>query len=214
MVKGILFDLDGTLVDSYEAISFSLNKAREHFGLEELTVDEIRKMVGLGLEVLVEKSMGKDNVKEGVRIFREHYGVVFSEKTKVLPQVAETVIKLHRLGIKMAVTSNKPSKYCTPILENFDLARYMTIILGPMDVANAKPEPDMVFKALETMNLNKNEVAYVGDMVVDIETCRNAGIPVWVIPSGSQTREELMKGKPDIILYNFSDIVELVGGDR
>ncbi len=210
MIRGILFDLDGTLVDSYHPITESLNKARNHFGMEELTVDHVRKIVGRGLEDLIAENIGAGNVKEGVRIFREHYATVFEAKTNALRYVPETLKQLGRMDIKMAVTSNKPSLFSKGILEKLKLCSHFLSVLGPMDVPNPKPYPDMVFKAIEEIGLSINEVVYVGDMVIDIQTCRNAGIPSWVIASGSQTEEELRAGSPDVILENFLQIPDLV----
>ena len=91
MIKGILFDMDGTLVDSYEAIAESFNKAREYFGLAALSVDEVRRMVGLGLEVLMARNLGDDRVEDGVRVFREHYATqnskngIDNDSTRIFP---------------------------------------------------------------------------------------------------------------------------------
>src|SRR5262245_1424970 len=107
--RAIVFDLDGTLVDSYEAIAERLNAVRAHFGLEPWSLDEVRRAVGTGLPSLIRKNVGEARVDEGVRLFRARYRRVFREKTRWMPDVEPTLRELARRGIPMAITTNKPA---------------------------------------------------------------------------------------------------------
>ncbi|MEW5807635.1 MAG: HAD-IA family hydrolase [Acidobacteriota bacterium] len=208
-IKGIIFDLDGTLIDSYAPIMESLNHTRKSFNLAPFTLEEVRKIVGRGLEVLIAETIGDAHVKEGIRIFREKYGSVFLEKTKLMPNVKEVIPSLARKGYLMAVTSNKPSYFTSEILKSRGIYEYFKVILGPDDSPKAKPDPGMVEMAIKEMRLRKDEVVYVGDMTIDIETSRRAGIKVVGITSGSNSKEELERASPDALIENLEELEDL-----
>lgn len=205
-IKGLLFDLDGTLVDSYLPIMQGLNHVRTYFGLTGYSLDEVKKMVGRGLETLIGEAVGKDHIKEGVSLFRKKYKTIFIEKTKLLPDVRAVTTELFKRGYTMGVASNKPSYFTTEILKSQNIHDFFKVVLGPDDVQQPKPDPEMIDKAIENLQLSKSEVLYVGDMVLDIETGRRAGIKVCVIPAGSSTRKELEEAHPDRILDHFKEL--------
>jgi phosphoglycolate phosphatase len=108
------------------------------------------------------------------------------------------------------VASNKPARFGRPILEQVGLASYFQGILGPDLVSHAKPHPAMVRRLLEMLGLQPAQVVYVGDMPVDVETCRNAQIPCWLVPTGSSTLEELEAAGGDRVLPQFADLLDLL----
>jgi phosphoglycolate phosphatase len=209
-VQGVLFDLDGTLIDSYAAIADSLNHALEAAGRATLPADEVRPMVGHGLESLVSRVLDGQGVEEGVLRFRERYAQIYKHRTQVLPGVAETVRTLARRGYRMGVASNKPARFGRPLLEHLGLAPHLQGVLGPDLVAHPKPHPAMVRRLLEVLQLEPAQVVYVGDMPVDVETCRNAEIPCWLVPTGSSTLEELERAGGNRVLLHFSDLLDLL----
>jgi len=206
----VIFDLDGTLVDSYEPIADSLNHARAAFGLDPKPLEEIRREVGRGLESLIADNLGPARVQEGVQLFRARYRQVFKQGTRLLPGVATTLAELSRRGIPMAITSNKPAYFSREIAEDLGLGGLFLGIIGPEMVARPKPHPEMVLKALEILGKPRSEVLYVGDMTIDIETGRAAQLAVCVIPSGSDTRETLLAAHPDYLVEEFGDVLSLV----
>jgi phosphoglycolate phosphatase len=208
--RGVLFDLDGTLVDSYDAIASSLNHARAAFGQPPYPVTVVRRMVGHGLESLIEEALGAGRIEDGVRLFREHYDRVGVEATRTLPGVAPTLETLGRRGYRMGVASNKPARFGRPILERLGLATHFGAILGPDLVAHPKPHREMVDRLLEMLQVPAAEAVYVGDMGVDAETCRNAGIPCWLIATGSCSREELEAAGGERRIERFEDLLTLL----
>ena len=108
--RAVIFDLDGTLVDAYAAIHESIGVVLEAFGHPPITRDETRRMVGHGLEVLVAKAVGEENVAEGVRLFRERYERVGLESTRLLPGADLVTRSLFEKGIRLAIASNKPAR--------------------------------------------------------------------------------------------------------
>ena len=206
MIRCILFDLDGTLLDSYEPITESLNAARAAFGLREYTRDEVVGMVGHGLEQLMAQSLGEANVAEGVRIFRERYQVVSLPKSRLLPGVEPTVMELHRRGYLMAVVTNKPAVFSRRILQHLNVSDLFPVLYGP-DLAPAKPNPEMIFRCLQDFECEGREAILVGDMLVDQETARNAGIAFFAVPTGSESRENLLSAQPQKLLEKFEDLL-------
>lgn len=211
-VRGIVFDLDGTLIDSYEAIGDSLNHALAAAGLPPVTVDQVRGWVGLGLETLIARAMGPERVAKGVLDFRERYDKVCMEKTRLLHQVKETLAELERRGYRMSVATNKPSYFASRILEGLGVLRYLTCVLGPDLVEHRKPHPEMVLECMKRMGVSREETVYVGDMEVDIETARAAGVPVIVLPTGSRDADLLRAAGPDLFLPEFAHILDLLPG--
>ncbi|MBI3448023.1 MAG: HAD-IA family hydrolase [Acidobacteria bacterium] len=210
-VRAIVFDLDGTLIDSYEAIAVSLNHALELAGKPPKSFAEVRGLVGLGLETLIERALGgPEGVAGAVEDFRRHYDRVCVGMTTLLPEVAETLAELDRRGYAMSIATNKPSYFAWRLLEGLHVRRHVTAVFGPDVVENRKPHPEMVLTAMLRMGVTPAQTLYVGDMEVDVETARAAGVPVVVVPTGSRSAAELAEARPDRLLSSLKDLLDLV----
>ena len=210
LIRGLIFDFDGTLIDSYEAIAESLNRVRASFTLPALEMKDVKAMVGHGLEHLIEAAIGKERIEEGVRLFRQTYGTLCEKKTSILPQVKETLEELDHRGYSMAIATNKPSYFARDILRALEMDHLFSEVLGPNDVERPKPDPEMLEIIMMRIGLSPEEVAYVGDMLLDIEVGRRAGVEVYAIPTGSATREALLEGRPDRLLHRFSELLTIL----
>jgi phosphoglycolate phosphatase len=188
----LVFDLDGTLIDGYDAIGDALAYAMRALGEEPLPNVRVRAMVGHGLDKLVADAVGSARAGEGVRLFRERYPQVAVEKSHLLPGVAETLAELHERGHRMALASNKPAPFSRMILEAKGIASRFEAIAGPDAETPAKPDPAMLRRLLAASGSEAVETLCVGDMEVDSEFARAAGCRVVLIPSGSRSREELL----------------------
>ena len=208
-VRAIVFDLDGTLIDSYRAIASSLNHARQRFGMPPLDSEAIRMRVGRGLGVVVAELVGTDRVERAVLHFREHYARVYVEETSALPGVRDTLERLHRAGFAMAVASNKPACFSRPILDSLGMLPYLTSVQGPDLVASHKPDPAMIHRCLEELAVGPAEAVYVGDMVLDVESAARAGLPLLLVPGGSSTPEQLQETE-ETVLSSFTDLLDLL----
>jgi len=213
-LEALLFDLDGTLVDSYEAIHESLAFAMTEKGLPPLSYEAVRRMVGRGLEVLIGEAMGEENVAEGVALFRSRYRVVFLGKTRLLPGVFESIRALHGSGRRLAVCSNKPGYFSSDILAQLGLRDCFAAVLGPEHTRSPKPDPEMLHLALARLEVPPSRTLYVGDMPMDVVVARAAGVPVAVVPTGSSTREELEAAWPDLILEDIRALLDVLEEPR
>ena len=210
----IIFDLDGTLVDSYAAIQDSLAFAMSGLGLTPWPPEETKRRVGRGLEILIAEAVGEERRDEGVRLFRSHYPKVYLRKSFLLPGVEETVGALHAASKCLAVATNKPSDFSRDLLSHLGLGPRFSLVLGPLDVPRPKPHPDMIHAVLERLKFSPGQALYVGDMTLDAESAANAGVDCVLVASGGNSPEELRAtGRP--VLRDIRQLITLeVNHDR
>jgi phosphoglycolate phosphatase len=204
---GVVFDLDGTLVDSFAAIAASVNHVRANYALPPLTVEEVQQQVGRGAEYLLERTVPKGVLAENLANYRAHHPTVMFELTRFLPGASTLLASLHQRGKKVGLCSNKPRLFSDELLRHFGLAACFDVVLGPEDVPRPKPAPDMLLTAVDRLGLACDHVLYVGDMVVDIQTARAAGVRVWAVASGSEQRQALVEAKPDRLLTDLREML-------
>lgn len=207
----VLFDLDGTLVDSYAALAEAVNYARRQHGLHELSSVRIRDFVGDGLEKLLERAFRPGTVPRSAQeAFESRYDEICCAESKVLADVEATLEALSALGVVMAVCTNKPTSFSRKILEFLGLATFFRAIVGP-DLAGArKPDAQHVLHTLEATDCLPADALFVGDMPIDVHAARNSGMDVAVVPTGSSTAEQLRASDPDHYLDRFADLVKVV----
>jgi len=209
--RAVLFDLDGTLVDSYTALADAVNFARRAHGLHELSAARIRDFVGDGLETMLQRAFETKDVPRTARVaFEDRYDEICCAESKVLAEVAETIAALHALGVVMAVCTNKPTAFSTKILDFLQLSPFFRAIVGP-DLAGArKPDARHVLHALAATACGAEEALFVGDMPIDVHAARNSGVDVAVVPTGSSSPTALRASSPDHYLERFSDLLAVV----
>lgn len=209
--RAVLFDLDGTLVDSYAALTEAVNHARRGEGLDELSSDHIRDLVGDGVERLLQRAFERTDISaEVIDAFETRYGEVCCAGSRVLADVEVTLRELSNLGVEMAVCTNKPTFFSKKILDFLELSHYFRAIVGP-DMAGArKPDAKHLAFTLEAVQCSDAEALFVGDMPIDVRAARNSGIDVAVVPTGSSSREQLTASQPDHFLERFSDLLKIV----
>ncbi len=210
-IKAVLFDFDGTLADSFDAITASTNHVRDSYGLPPLPEPVVRRYVGFGLTNLLEQLVPGADPAEAAARYREHHAKVMVGGTRLRTGVAETIPILHQRGYRMAVCSNKLVQYTRDLVAAFGLEPYFQAVLGPEDVGGrAKPDPDMLLEGLRRLGVSAAEAVYVGDMAIDVHCARAAGLPVWILPGGATGHEPASEAAPDRILKSFDQILELL----
>lgn len=208
--RAVLFDFDGTLIDSYGAITASVNHVRACHGLPPLDEAAVRRHVGRGMPNLLQHTVPGFDLDTDTARYRQHHLTVLRSGTRFLPGAAEALSTLHRAGVKLAVCSNKPKAFTQELVNILEIADRLAAVLGPEDVQRIKPAPDMLLAGLSRLGVAAAEALYVGDMVVDIQTARAAGVTVWVVPTGSDDRTTLEAAHPDRILRDLTELL-LVG---
>ena len=214
MVRAALFDFDGTLADSFPAITASTNHVRQLYGLPPMAEAEVRKYVGLGLEHLMRALVPTAPPADAVAAYREHHLSVMLDGTRLFPGVADTLAELHRRGLRMAVCSNKAVRFTRALVEALGLGPVFQAVLGPEDVGVPKPDPAMLVEGMRRLGVTAAEAVYVGDMAVDVHTAQAAGVPVWLVLGGAAGTEDATVAGPDRVLTSFAELLDLLPAVR
>ena len=208
-----LFDFDGTLADSFTAITNSTNFVRQSYGLPALPEAVVREYVGYGLPNLMQELVPTANPAEAVARYRDHHRVGMLTDTRLLPGVSDTIPELARRGLKLAVCSNKGVSFTRELVAALGLAPHFVAVLGPEDVGGrAKPDPAMLHEGLARTGADTSNAVYVGDMGIDVRVARAAGLPVWLVPGGAVGKESGAALGPDRMLTGFDELLELLPG--
>lgn len=187
METGILWDLDGTLLDTLQDLADSTNYALARHGLPPRTLEEIRRFVGNGAKMLIDRAVaGRADVEAVLETFRTYYDSHCQDKTGPYPGIPEALARLEE-RYPMAVVSNKPDSAVKLLA-----ARYFPILYARGESLDCprKPDPAMVFQTMEAIGAER--CIYVGDSEVDIATARNAGVPCLSVLWGFREREQLV----------------------
>jgi phosphoglycolate phosphatase len=208
----LAFDFDGTLIDSYPAITASVNHVRALHGQPPLSVEEVKAHVGRGPDYLLAHTIPGYQPDVDVARYREHHPSVMFQGTHLLPGAAELLAAARGAGKRVALCSNKPRIFSTKLLSSLGIVQFFDVVIGPEDAPHPKPAPDMLIAAVRRLELAASQVLYIGDMTVDIQTARAAGVAVWVVPTGSDTRATLEAAGPDRILSALQELTGCLTG--
>jgi 2-phosphoglycolate phosphatase len=204
----VCFDFDGTLADNFDAIAATVNYVRASRRLTPLALPQVKAFVGRGIDYLVEHAVPGGNLSQDIARYRDYFPRVMHRGTTLLPGAAEALAALHGAGKRLAVCSNKLSQFSRDLLDYLHVGEYFSAVLGPEDVGRPKPAPDMLVAAMQALGVTAIQTLYVGDMVVDIQTARAAGVCVWSVPTGTEERATLEAAGPDRVLGSLYDLVE------
>jgi phosphoglycolate phosphatase len=202
----VCFDFDGTLVDNFNAIAAAVNHVRSIRGSQALTTPEVKPFVGRGIDYLVAHTVPGGDLDDNVARYRAYFPKVMRQETNLLPGANEALASLHRHGKCLALCSNKLSQFSRELLQHLHIADYFSAVLGPEDVGRPKPAPDMLVAAMARLGADRGRTLYVGDMVVDIETARAAGVEVWAVATGPEDRATLEAAGPDRLLDSLLEL--------
>jgi len=176
----LIFDLDGTLIDSKKDLAISTNATRTHFDLEPLSEDIISSYVGDGAAMLVRRAMGPDaseaRVQEALQFFLKYYRAHALENTQLYPGMRELIDQLVADRHKLAVLTNKPGRISTDIIAALGLGARFMRVCGGDSAAGKKPDPAGIHLLIQESGMRTDETAMIGDSGVDVQTARNAGI--------------------------------------
>jgi phosphoglycolate phosphatase len=205
----IIFDLDGTLVNTLEDIAASVNFTLQKLGRPLIPVDSVRQYVGDGVEMLMRRALsGSDEfLPDAVGIYSVHHSRNLLVRSRLYPSVTE-VLEYFRT-VPMAVISNKTSEFVQPLLDGLKISGYFRMILGADSGLPLKPSPDSVQKIMAEFKSPKDRTVIVGDGTTDVRAGKAAGVITCSVTYGFRSEEELRKAGPDYVIHELSDLKKL-----
>jgi len=208
----IIFDLDGTLVDTGEDLAAALNFAVTPLDITPLSVAETISLVGEGLSRLIEKILKPHGLMEhhaqAMKNFLDYYSAHLTDRSRPYPGVPDALESLGKAGVVMAVLSNKREDLSRRLLEDLGMAGYFALIAGSDTVPEKKPSPEAVRFVLRTFACEPSRTLMVGDSTYDIEAARGAGVKVAAATWGFRERETLREA--DYLIERMEDIFTII----
>ena len=220
MSRACIFDLDGTLTDTLESLTYSVNETLREMHLSRITKEQCRAYVGNGARVLVQKSLMAAGDPEASRIDEgmEIYGRVFDENSTRLVEpyegIRDLLAELKEEGIRLAVLSNKPHRQTVRVVETVFGTDVFDLIQGQKEGVPRKPDPSAALMIAEELGAGCKETVYIGDSEVDIATGKAAGMKTIGVSWGFRGREGLKEAGADLIADSAGELKNMIQTDK
>lgn len=207
----ILFDLDGTLIDSTDAILESFHHSFDVHGIAHFDDADIKALIGYPLDVMYsELGIEEDKVWDIVATYKEHYRKISTQKTSLLENAYEAVVLASSFA-KIGIVTTKTGKYSKVLMEHFGLMDYFDVLIGREDVTLPKPDAEPILKALESFDSSDKDIWMIGDTKLDLLSAKNAEVNSIGVLSGYDDKESLKK-YTNVILNDVLDAVKHLKG--
>jgi len=220
MKKLIIFDLDGTLIDSVYDLASAINYMLHCLSRNTFSEDTIRYWVGNGANILVRRalsgsstiddSLDNELVDEASHIFLDYYSKHLSKETKIYPNVKETLVSLKDRGYRLAVVTNKPISFVSPILDDLGLDNIFEFYLGGDSLDEKKPSPKPLLYLCDKLNIDTKDTLMVGDSKNDILSANRASIDSIGVTYGYNYAESIDNYNPTFVIDNFAEILDVI----
>lgn len=212
----LLFDLDGTLVDSRADLTKAINLMLSELGRAQLPDARVVSFVGEGARLLVERALRStqksepagSEIERALRLFQHHYREHLLDETTIYPEVEETLERL--ASIPKAIVTNKPYQFTIALLAGIGLGKYFAAVLGGDSLPERKPSPQMLLEAARRCSAEPARSLMVGDTRVDVEAGKAAGMETCGYVSGFRGRAELIEAGADYLIERFGELSKLV----
>ena len=192
-----LFDLDGTLVYSDDAIGWCFNEALQEMGYAPQRIADISPLIGIPLRDMFIEFLPETAADEAVERYRRHYSSKCVERTTLLPGTMEILTFFQQRGVLLGVVTNKPLRFTRDILKALGMLDFFVLVAGPENAPKPKPDPAMLIYAMNQLGQSPARTIYVGDSLTDVRTAQAAGVRMFAVTTGAHTREELAITRPD-----------------
>lgn len=209
----IIFDMDGTILNTLEDLKNSLNYVLQQAGYQTRTLEEVRTFVGNGIRKTIERALPSDIEEEKVdelfSLFMDYYAIHNTDNTKPYNGVIELLKELKHLGYKTAVVSNKQDSAVKSLCKKFFTGLF-DVEIGEKENIAKKPEPDEVNEVLKILNIDRTKSIYIGDSEVDIQTAKNSKMKSIIVDWGFRDRKFLYEHGAEVIVSNPSEILDII----
>jgi len=215
-IKGIFFDLDGTLFDTAPELSFATNQMLKDLDLQELESDIIKSFIGRGADNLIRKSILHSSQKDFEVLFKEarklfnKYYLLNAAKSLPYDGVEEALIELKNMKLSLACVTNKPEIFTHMILEKSGLVSYLDLVVSGDTVNRKKPDPMPLQYSCDKLELEPKQAIMVGDSCNDIDAGFSAGTYVVTVPYGYQYGQSIKSDKVDLAIKNLNDLIPII----
>ncbi len=222
----VLFDLDGTLLDTACELADAVNDTLAELGQRPVTEAQVRDWIGNGTrELLVcaladaggqprETLRGSQALARAASVFDPHYEARCGTRSQPYPHAEQLLRQLLAGGVRLAVVTNKDSRFTLPLLAHHRLAPLLDAVVCGDDVPNKKPAPDGILRCLESLGVPPSRALFVGDSAIDVASARNAGIAVWAVPGGYNQGQPIASSRPDRLLVDLGEMLVATPGAR
>ncbi|MEN8078735.1 HAD family hydrolase [Clostridioides difficile] len=218
MIKAVIFDLDGTLLDTLEDLANACNYALKVCGFKTHNTCDYVKFVGNGRYKLIERIVpeeykkNEDIINKVLELFDQYYGQHMIDMTKPYDGIYEMLEELNKKHIKLAVVSNKPHEFAEDVVKKY-FGETFEITYGQRPNHPTKPDPKTVFEVMESLKVDKTECIYVGDSDVDVNTAKNADVKSVGVDWGFRGAGELREAGADYIIEKPAELITLVSNN-
>jgi len=219
-IRGIAFDLDGTLIDSSLGLSQAVDKALYALELPAPGEALVETWIGNGADIMIQRALtwalkgetpSQEKQQMARKLFDRFYADTAAEGSFLFPGVAATLTALQEKGYLLAVITNKPTPFVKPLLDGFGIGNHFQVIIGGDDVKEKKPHPEALFATMQALQLSAEEFLFVGDSRNDIQAAQAAGCLSVGLTYGYNYGESIALSKPDIVFDHFSDLLPMLG---
>lgn len=217
-VRGVAFDLDGTLVDSAPGLAEAVDQALVDFGLPAAGVSRLSEWIGNGADVMIERAVrwaeGDVSADFCLKVrdkFNHYYEQTAASGSRLYPHVKEVLAALQAQDLPLGLVTNKPTPFVAPLLASLNIDEYFSVVIGGDDAAQKKPHPAPMYLMLAKLGLRASELVFVGDSRNDIQAAQAAGCHCVGMTYGYNYGEDIALSHPDRVLGCFADLLPTLG---
>jgi phosphoglycolate phosphatase len=215
----VMFDLDGTLIETAPEICDAVNDTLQHFGLAPVAQDQVDRWIGHGTRELLVQALAQvrrltveevrrcDDLPLIAAEFDRHYQRRCGTRSHLYPHVREVLRNLRAQGVYLAVVTNKEARYTRTVLAAHDLAPMFDRVVSGDTLPTKKPDPAGIHSCLAQFQVDAARALFVGDSSIDVASARNAGVPVWALPYGYNMGQPIEACGPDRVIPDFRQLV-------